>query len=157
MWLSDTPPTGWLICDGSDYDIAQYSELNQFLMTCYGTNSGKLPDFRGLYPAGAGAGDPSRGGHALTKGGQAKANAYHAQRTAQPTNPFVAADDGEHRHRMGNTGTVNGSSSEGRFYPDTNGSKWTSYAGVHTHAITGGDNVTRPPTLAIHFIIKTYA
>ena len=74
-----------------------------------------------------------------------------------PTTPFVTANDGEHRHAIGNSGTVNGSSSTGRFYADTNGSIKTSYDGVHNHAITGGDVVTRPPTLAVHFIIKTYA
>ena len=37
-------------------------------MTCYGTNSGVLPDFRGLYPAGAGEGTTANGGNTLTKG-----------------------------------------------------------------------------------------
>ncbi|MEM6320854.1 MAG: tail fiber protein, partial [Bacteroidota bacterium] len=46
MWPTETPPSGWLICDGSSFSASTYSELN----TVLGGNT--LPDFRGRFPLG---------------------------------------------------------------------------------------------------------
>ncbi|MEM1122421.1 MAG: tail fiber protein, partial [Bacteroidota bacterium] len=46
MWPTETPPNGWLICDGSSFSASTYSELNAVL----GGNN--LPDFRGRFPLG---------------------------------------------------------------------------------------------------------
>lgn len=50
MWLTATPPTDWLICDGSSFSSGTYPALNTLLG---GTT---LPDLRGRSPMGAGTG-----------------------------------------------------------------------------------------------------
>src|SRR5210317_140516 len=50
-------PSGWLLCDGSEVDIASYSQLYDVIGTTYKANPGTgkfaLPDFRGRIPMGA--------------------------------------------------------------------------------------------------------
>jgi len=47
MWVTDTPPAGWLICDGSSFDTNQYPALQTIL------NSSNVPDLRRRFPLGA--------------------------------------------------------------------------------------------------------
>jgi microcystin-dependent protein len=156
MWFGETAPEGWLICDGRSFNTTELSNLHAHLQTVPNYESGKTPDFRGLYPGGAGAAPSNRGGNKLTKSGAATPNAYHAYKTARPTNNFSTSTDGNHRHRFGVGGQVSGDKSEGRFYHRPEGSLQTGYAGDHSHTIdAGGDDTTRPPTLSVHFIIKT--
>jgi microcystin-dependent protein len=66
MWVTDTAPSGWLICDGSEKAIADYSALASVIGTNYGTQTNgsggsgtthfRLPDLRGRVPMGAGTG-----------------------------------------------------------------------------------------------------
>lgn len=156
MWFGSNAPEGWLICDGRSFNTTELSNLHAHLQTVPNYESGKTPDFRGLYPGGAGTAPSNRGGNALTIVGEPETNAYHAYKTARPSKKFKTSSDGNHVHKIGNTGTVDGSRSGGRFYPDVNGSKETGVAGKHSHTIdAGGDSTTRPPTLSVHFIIKT--
>jgi hypothetical protein len=46
MWLTDTAPDGWLICDGSTFTIIEYPKLAGVL----GTTT--LPDLRKRFPFG---------------------------------------------------------------------------------------------------------
>ena len=157
MWFGSNAPEGWLICDGRSFNTDELSNLHAHLQTVPNYTSGKTPDFRGLYPGGAGAAPSNRGGNELTKSGAATPNAYHAYKTARPTNKFSTSTGGNHRHKFGNTGNVDGKASGGRMYHDpVNGKAETGYAGEHAHSIdVGGDSTTRPPTLSVHFIIKT--
>lgn len=66
MWVTDTAPTGWLICDGTEKAIANYGALAGVLNVTYGnltngsnavgTTHFRLPDLRGRVPMGAGTG-----------------------------------------------------------------------------------------------------
>lgn len=60
MFAGSTPPTGWLVCDGSEQLVSDYPELAAVLENTWGTPSSsdyfKLPDFRGRAPIGAGTG-----------------------------------------------------------------------------------------------------
>ncbi len=47
MYLGQTPPEGWLLCNGSTFSASAYPELKQHL----GDN--KTPDLRGYVPRGA--------------------------------------------------------------------------------------------------------
>jgi len=54
-----TPPDGWLLCNGSEQNTADYPELASILGVTWGTaaaNKFKLPDLRGLTLIGAGTG-----------------------------------------------------------------------------------------------------
>ena len=63
MWTTATPPTNWLICDGSSLLRAgTYAALFAVIGTTYGTADGthfNIPDFRGRSPLGSGTGTAS--------------------------------------------------------------------------------------------------
>ena len=137
MWFGETAPTGWLICDGSGFDINTYPALHAHLQTVRNYKTGITPNFQGLYPGGAGVGHDN----SLTLGGESKTNVYHSQRTAAPNggNPTSLAEIPD-----GTTRTFNGSGGTNAY---SNGIS-------RVNISEGWDNVTRPPTLAVHFIIK---
>lgn len=59
LWFSDTPPTGWLICDGSVLNVADYPDLYAVIGVNYGGTVGlvfNLPDLRNRAPVGKGSG-----------------------------------------------------------------------------------------------------
>ena len=47
IYLGQTPPEGWLLCDGATFSATKYPKLKAFL----GTN--RTPDMRGYVPKGA--------------------------------------------------------------------------------------------------------
>lgn len=47
MYLGQTPPSGWLVCNGEEFDETTYPKLYAHL------KSNKLPDMRGYTPIGA--------------------------------------------------------------------------------------------------------
>jgi microcystin-dependent protein len=66
-WLTDTPPTGWLECDGSAISRTTYANLFAVLGVTYGAGNGtttfNIPDFRGEFLRGWSHGstnDPDR-------------------------------------------------------------------------------------------------
>ncbi len=63
-YAGSSPPTGWLLCDGSAVSRSVYSTLFSVISTTYGAGDGSstfnLPDLRGRMPAGRAA----SGGHA---------------------------------------------------------------------------------------------
>jgi len=79
-----TAPDGWLLCDGSAISRTAYARLFAAISTTYGNGDGastfNLPDFRGVYPRGAGTngtanyggvtGHTPAAGVLATKGGQ---------------------------------------------------------------------------------------
>lgn len=56
MWLTDSAPTGWLICDGSAVSRATYSSLYAVIADVFGAGDGSttfnLPDLRNRVPVG---------------------------------------------------------------------------------------------------------
>lgn len=61
VWYTDTPPTGWLICDGSEIARATFADLNALWSAASypfgagnGTTTFNLPDLRGRVPVGKG-------------------------------------------------------------------------------------------------------
>lgn len=58
-YAGPTAPPGWLLCDGEEYRISEYSELFEVIQYAFGARptvtSGffKVPDFRGRLPLGA--------------------------------------------------------------------------------------------------------
>lgn len=68
MWAGDgeNVPNGWLLCNGRGLDPydTNYSKLYNVIGTTYGgdgTNAFLLPNFKGLFPVGAGKGTDSNG------------------------------------------------------------------------------------------------
>lgn len=60
MWPTATPPTGWLICDGTAISRSTYSTLFALVGTTFGSGNGSttfnLPDLRGRFVCGVGLG-----------------------------------------------------------------------------------------------------
>lgn len=58
MWVTGTPPTKYLLCDGSAVSRATYAELFTLMGTTFGAGDGSttfnLPDMRRRVPVGAG-------------------------------------------------------------------------------------------------------
>lgn len=56
MWPRQSPPTGWLLCDGAAVSRAAYSDLYAVIGTTYGAGDGSttfnLPNLKGRVPAG---------------------------------------------------------------------------------------------------------
>jgi microcystin-dependent protein len=60
MFAASTPPTGWLLCDGSAVSRTTYARLFAAIGTTWGVGDGSstfnLPDLQGRTPVGVGAG-----------------------------------------------------------------------------------------------------
>ena len=118
---------------GGSFDTSKYPQLHKVLGESQGYKAGKLPDFRGRYPGGAGDG-PGK----LTPD---KAGYEHGFRTAQPSGGAPKSSNSIPNGNVRQT-TKSGSAN---FYSD---------GAAQVVIDTGWDAVTRPPTLSVHFIIK---
>lgn len=70
MYVGVTPPPGWLSADGSSLPRSAYPELFAVIGTTYGAadaSSFNLPDFRGVFPKGAGTTNRTQGVDAAGK------------------------------------------------------------------------------------------
>jgi microcystin-dependent protein len=68
LFSGNFAPRGWMICDGAELQVAEYSSLYSIIGTYYGgdgRNTFALPDLRGSVPVGAGL---SVGENTLTVG-----------------------------------------------------------------------------------------
>lgn len=149
MWYTGTPPTDWLICDGTTFSATDYPDLNTLL----GGNT--LPDLKGRMPVGVGQ-------QSNTKW-DSTAETYTADGTdfalagsgGTEDHKLLEAEIPSHDHGMP-TGT-----NEMRTTTNTAG-------GTNDHATSGGGNVGKetftafggtsthnnlPPYLALNFII----
>ena len=54
LWSTNTPPTSWLLCDGTSYNKTTYQNLYNVISTNYGGDGTtfKVPDFRRRIPIG---------------------------------------------------------------------------------------------------------
>ena len=131
MWINSKPPAGWFKLKGEAFDISTYPLLHAYLEASKGAEytSGKLPDWRGHYPGQLG--DHLNG----------DAGIKLPQKTAMPS---VGAPYHKNSIPNGNTRTFN-----------TGGGTNAYSNGIARPAITENwDDVTRPKTVAVHFIIK---
>ena len=115
---------------GIAFDINVYPLLHAYLSITDGYVSGYVPNWRDHYPAGAGNDTSSNNGDLGKKFGY---------KTAKPQNDFKTAISIPN----GGVRTFNGAGNT-KAYSD----------GLGTIDIAGGDSVTRPKSVAIHFIIK---
>jgi hypothetical protein len=143
MWMTATPPPGWLFAHGQAFDATAYPELALVFP------GSKLPDMRGAYPRGAGLnGNGGWGDAANTVGG------WQEDSTARPKTDFFTDVQGDHHHTYtsGSTSPVGGGGYQVGYNAQ---SAQTANSGSHTHQVSGGgDSETRPKTLLVEFIIK---
>ncbi|GIH02782.1 hypothetical protein Rhe02_08490 [Rhizocola hellebori] len=160
-WLESQ---GWLYCDGTVLEQAQYAALYSVIGGNYGAGDGTffLPDLRGRFTRGAdlGAGrDPyaqTRG--ACQNGGQSgdSPGSLQGSHTAVPANPFLPFDADDHLHIVPHVPySAIGLAAAGSHYALwSDSSAQTDTAADHTHNVTGGDDESRPVNKYVYFLIK---
>lgn len=146
-FAGDTPPSGWLLCDGSFLDRTTYSTLFGVVGTRFGstgTTNFAVPDFRGRFLRGRDGG-VGRDDDRTTR---------EAMQTGGATGDAVGSIQGDafkrHKHSVPNDGSGGGidqNSLVGSANADEN---WSDTPGTGE---TGG-NETRPENANVNYIIK---
>lgn len=79
MYVGATAPGGWLLCDGTAVGTNVYPALFAVIGTTYGgaTTNMNLPDFRGVFPKGAGTTSRTAGKDAATNSYAATLGTYY--------------------------------------------------------------------------------
>lgn len=148
MYTSSTAPSGYYQCDGSTKSRTTDATLFAIISTSYGVGDGSttfnLPDFRGIFPKGAGtttraAGvDASGNAYAGTLGtysqDKMQGHIHHVETTASSLGSVLAAD----------RGSITGVKDLPSNGPQSDGTNGTPRTG-HT---------TEPQSVGIYFIIK---
>ena len=155
MYGNATAPTGWINCDGSSLErTGTYANLFAVIGTTYGAADGthfSVPDFRGVFPKGAGT-------TTRAAGVDASGNAYAATLGTYYQDKLQG-----HNHALDNivyqrtvydaTGAGNGLTSVSAgstVYADN----VTSPTNDGTNGTPRTDHTTEPQSLGINFIIK---
>ena len=164
----ETPPDGWLLCDGSEVSRSKYPELFAAIGTLHGEGDGQttfnLPDYRGRFLRGVDGGvgrDPDANSRTASNLGGNSGDAVgsvQGSATGRPNTPFTTDTTGEHFHQTPTLDGLSGSYevAAGRYgYDYGDQSPPTTSDGNHSHTITsGGDNETRPINSYVNFMIK---
>ncbi len=169
-----TVPSGYLVCDGSEVNIADYPLLFAAIGTSWGGNGSttfRLPDLRGQFLRGVDGGegvDPNAATRTALNGGNTgdAVGSYQMDEFETHTHTGNTDNDGAHRHqiRAESSGVLSNVGDDIILDLDNNGiisgidtDNFTSTDGAHTHNFTtdatGGDE-TRPKNAYVHYIIK---
>ena len=172
-----TAPAGWLLCDGTAYNQADYASLFSVIGSIYNTQTNpttnaawaapsagqfRVPDYRGIFLRSAGQ---ASGQSSVTVGG------HQSQATAKNgLNAATSGADGNHSHQMSTAIASSGGEASGygltNDYPGfANRALVTSSvqsiiatttsSANHGHAISiTGDSETRPTNKGVLYIIK---
>ena len=132
IWINSDAPDGWFKLHGASFDINTYPLLHAFLQGTNSYTSGKLPDWSGHYPG-------EYGDH-LSASYPALGKKV-SQQTAQPSG---GAPRSSASIPNGNTRTFNA----------TGGTNAYSDGKSKVSINEGWDDVTRPKTVIVHYIIK---
>jgi len=173
LWFTDTPPSGFLECDGSSLNRVTYSDLFAIIGVTYGNvdgNTFNLPDLRGEVPRGwdHGAGvDPDAASRTDRGDGTTGNNVGTKQDHEQDAHTH--GDSGNHNHTVGcRSGSADSPISSGISFandtdidgeeygrnssPNSNNSNLLA-SNTHEHTSVGG-NETRMINSNVMFIIK---
>jgi microcystin-dependent protein len=155
MYVSTNAPTGWLLCDGTNVSTTTYSSLYAVIEFTYGNPGGgsmTLPDFRGVYPKGAGTTN-------RTLGKNSHGDFYSG------TLGLYSTDHIQMHHHSFFYSAGNPDGALGTFYP-TRGNTASSVEDDHslislpnayldsTYGAARVGTTTEPQSLGINFIIK---
>jgi len=159
MYAGSTPPSGWLVCDGSNVSRSTYADLFAIVGTDFGNTGGggttfNLPDFRGRMPVGNGTG--VGGGATGTTGtnpvgGLTLRSWLRGMWYGSDVHQLSVTEMPAHSHNYNvraTVGTFTGPGANGWDGVNTNGGTTTSAGSTQPH-----NNV--PAALCVNFIIKT--
>ena len=129
IWINSIAPSGWLKLKGGSFDVNAYPLLHAYLQQSDGYVTGQLPDWRGHYPGQIG--DHLNGDVGIKL----------PQQTAKPSGGSPRSSSS---FNNGENKTANKAGS-------------SDFAGIRKGQVSidsGWDEVTRPKTVAVHYIIK---
>jgi microcystin-dependent protein len=110
LWHSATPPTGWLLCDGTAVSRTTYADLFGVVGTAWGAGDGSttfnLPNFTGRSPMGV---DTGGTGQITTAVSQAKGESTHTMTSGELVAHSHGVTDPSHSHVANRFGTAGGS------------------------------------------------
>jgi len=160
LWGNATPPSGWLICNGSAISRTTYSTLFSVMGTTFGSGDGSttfnIPNYQGSKPIGVNVTYTlaSTGGSATTTFSTSNIPAHnHTASVSDPghshnTNILVMDSSA----RGGNSGVRTNAGNGSTYQTDT----VTTGISVSTGNTGSGTAATTiSPYLAMHFIVKT--
>ena len=175
-YTGSTPPTGWLLCDGSDIPAgADFNDLRNLLVANLpagtGLQTGKVPDLRGMFLRGAGVNQiiPTLNAPLNTMYGDTFSSHRHAARENNGVG-LTTNFTGNHAHSI-NVNQRGGAASVGSNVAgprqlggvDQTPGGWSELssdgAGGHSHIVDGntahtGSGETRPDHYAVTYMIK---
>jgi len=160
VWYTNTAPAGWLICDGSSVNRADYPKLFAIIGTTYGSASGttfNLPDLRQRFPMGKAA---SGTGNTLAATGGAidHTHSIPAHYHGMGTGADLAVSDPVTGYSAWGgsltTTTLTGSTAQGTYGSHSISGR----IGLVTGGVDGNASMTsgtqNPPYLVVNYIIK---
>lgn len=181
LWFTNSPPSGYLICDGSAISRTTYASLFAIIGTIWGTGDGSttfnLPDFRQRFPLGkaaSGTGNALAGtggnidhthtgpSHSHTVDAHTHTGPSHRHLTRAPgvwvgnqsSNANALIDDVEQPDTNGDTNTIKYFQASTQ-YTEYEGTGATGSASPGTNASgTGATGTGNPPYIVVNFIIK---
>jgi len=148
-WVHGTPPTGWLLCDGSTVSRTTYADLFSVCSTTYGAGDGSttfaLPDLRGRVLVGNDAMDNSVGTGGGDAGRLSLSNTYGTSAGSQ-TVALTLAELARHNHEVGShthvdtfAVSISGNGATAQTATGTGSSRNTT---AHTHTATMSGSVS---------------
>tara|TARA_Y100001973_G_C5203030_1_gene339275 strand:- start:2455 stop:3216 length:762 start_codon:yes stop_codon:yes gene_type:complete len=144
MWYTGTPPTDWLICDGTTFSATDYPDLNTLL----GGNT--LPDLKGRMPIGVGQQSSGKWDSTAEDYSASGTDFALADSGGTEDHKLLTAELPSHNHAVeaNNQNYVDGGTA--RALGSNNGSD-----GTYNSSSVGSDSPHNnlPPYLALNFII----
>jgi microcystin-dependent protein len=149
MWTTNTPPSGWLLCDGTSVLTSAYAALFGVVGYTFGGSGGSftLPDFRNRFPVGSGD------SYALAGTGGSK-DAVVVSHNHTLTDPGHVHAQGGTALNIASGNYVQGGDTNQVPYNTTNTATATTGITLASAGVSG-TNANLPPYLALRFIIKT--
>lgn len=150
----ETPPNGWLVCNGQAVSRTTYSALFALIGTTYGAGNGSttfnLPDCRGYFIRGLDLGRGVDTDRALGSNQTDEVKAH--------THTGTTTEAGAHTHSYSVVGISSGSQlSSGSGWGPVGVADTTGSGGAHTHTLTvssTGGTESRPKNIALVWCIK---
>jgi microcystin-dependent protein len=122
MWTTNTPPTDWLLCDGTAVSRTTYSALFGIVGTTYGTGDGSttfnLPDLKGRVAVGRDIGQTEFDTLGET-GGSKTSVAPHTHAVDHDHASFTSGNDNTDHGHGGWSGGINANHSHGFSFTET--------------------------------------
>lgn len=151
----ETPPAGWLVCNGQAVSRTTYAALFALIGTTHGAGDGattfNLPDCRGQFVRGLDLGRGVDTGRAL--------GSTQADDIKSHTHTGSASEAGSHTHSYNVIGLSSGGVqlASGSGWGPVAAADTTSSAGGHTHTLSvssAGGTESRPKNIALVWAIK---